>query len=483
MEYSDFKKLIDGLRMRGKETEWIEFKQNFHSKEEIGERISALSNSAYLCNMPYGYIVFGVHNETLQVVGTDLYATRKKVGNEELEAWLAQRLNPRVDFEIIDDFDYEDKGHLCIFKIPATINRPVAFSNEEYVRIGSTTRKLRDFPQKEAKIWKGAQKPLDTIKIKEKLSEDRIFTLLSYETYFDMMNLPLPSNRNGIIDRFLSEKIILQDELGFSITELGALLFAKRLSDFDMLRRKQVRVITYKGKSKIETIREQAFDMGYAVCFQNMVTYINSQLPSNEEIGQALRTKVTMYPEIAIREIVANMIVHQDFSEQGFPMVEIYSDRIDISNPGQPIISVERFIDEYNSRNSALADMLRRLGICEELGSGMDKAVTAIEMYQLPPLRFQVQETRTTVTLFAYRKYADMNKEERISACYQHACLRYVTSDKMTNQTLRDRMGIEKQNYPMVSRLIKDTIESGKIKEEKTENTNRRNKGYIPYWA
>lgn len=44
--------------------------------------------------MPYGYIVFGVHNETLQVVGTDLYATRKKVGNEELEAWLAQRLNP-----------------------------------------------------------------------------------------------------------------------------------------------------------------------------------------------------------------------------------------------------------------------------------------------------------------------------------------------------------------------------------------------------
>lgn len=260
-------------------------------------------------------------------------------------------------------------------------------------------------------------------------------------------------------------------------------MFAKRLSDFDMLRRKQVRVLTYKGKSKIETVRELAFDMGYAVCFQNMVAYINSQLPSNEEIGQALRTKVTMYPEIAIREIVANMIVHQDFSEQGFPMVEIYSDRIDISNPGQPIISVERFIDEYSSRNPALADMLRRLGICEELGSGMDKAVTAIEMYQLPPLRFQVQETRTTVTLLAYRKYADMNKEERILACYQHACLRYVTSDKMTNQTLRDRMGIEKQNYPMVSRLIKDTIESGKIKEEKTENTNRRNKGYIPYWA
>ena len=124
-----------------------------------------------------------------------------------------------------------------------------------------------------------------------------------------------------------------------------------------------------------------------------------------------------------------------------------------------------------------------RLGICEELGSGLDKTITAIEVFQLPPLRFQVQETRTSVTLFAYKKYADMNKEERIQACYQHACLKYVTSEKMTNQTLRDRMGIEKQNYPMASRIIKDAIDAGKIKEEKSENLNRRNRGYIPYWA
>ena len=76
-----------------------------------------------------------------------------------------------------------------------------------------------------------------------------------------------------------------------------------------------------------------------------------------------------------------------------------------------------------------------------------------------------------------------MNKEERIQACYQHACLKYVTSDKMTNQSLRERMGIDKQNYPMASRIIKDTIDAGKIKEEKAENVNRRNKGYIPYRA
>ena len=198
MEYTDFKRLIDSLLVKNKETEWIEFKENFHSKEEIGERISALSNSAFLCNMPYGYMVFGVNDDTLRVVGTDFYATRKKVGNEELESWLSTRLNPRIDFEIVDDFDYEDKGHVCVFKIPAATNQPVSFLHEEYVRVGSTTRKLRDFPQKEAKIWKGGQKALEKIVVKEKLTATQVLSLLSAETYFDMMKLPLPSDTMGM---------------------------------------------------------------------------------------------------------------------------------------------------------------------------------------------------------------------------------------------------------------------------------------------
>ncbi len=155
MEYPDFKKLIDALVARPKETEWIEFKHNFHSKEEIGERISAIANSAYLCNMPFGYIVYGVDDNTHDIIGTNLYGKQKMVGNEELESWLSTRLNPRIDFEVIDDFDYENCGHICVFKIPATVNRPVSFLNEMYVRVGSITRKLKDFPAKEAKIWRG----------------------------------------------------------------------------------------------------------------------------------------------------------------------------------------------------------------------------------------------------------------------------------------------------------------------------------------
>lgn len=481
MEYSEFTKLIGSLVTHDRECEWLEFKQNFHSESEIGQRISAIANSACLCEQPFGYIVFGVDDQSLHICGTDLYATRKKVGNEELESWLYTRLNPRIDFEVIDNFDTEDGKHLCVFKIPASVGRPTTFQHEAFVRIGSTTRRLRDFPEKEAKIWGNKQKDLDKIFIKSGLTSNEIVTLLSAETYFGLMNLPIPSDNEGVVNRFISERIVVRDEFGYSITLLGALLFAKRLSDFDALTRKMIRVIVYKGKSKIETEREQAFDKGYAVGFQELITWVNSQLPANEEIGSALRKDARMYPEIAIRELIANMIIHQDFAERGFPMIEIYSDRIEISNPGLPLIQPSRFIDEYQSRNDSLADIMRRMGVCEEKGSGMDKVTFSIELYQLPPFRIETSEHRTTAKIFAYRKFSEIDRSERVLACYQHACLRYVSNEKMNNQSLRSRLGIEDKNYPMASRIIKDTVSEGLIKEEAQDGSARHN--YVPFWV
>lgn len=115
---------------------------------------------------------------------------------------------------------------------------------------------------------------------------------------------------------------------------------------------------------------------------------------------------------------------------------------------------------------------MRRIGICEEKGSGMDKTIFYGELYQLPPIRIQLQETRTEATFFTYRKFADLNKSERVMACYQHACLRYVSNEKMNNQSLRGRLGIEDKNYPMASRIIKDALEAKMIKEENAEGNN-----------
>lgn len=478
----DLTKELDAIISLSKETEWVEFKRNFHSPEEIGEQISALANSACLYNKPYGYLVFGIEDGTHTVIGTDFKPKSYKKGNEELEMWLINRLHPAVDFESYE-IVYRGKP-VAFYKIPATQNIPITFLHKAYIRIGSITKPLSQYKEKEAKIWRNVnEKPIEDIAVKKGLSVSDVIGLLSTGTYFDLMDLPHPQNSQGIVDRFLSEKLVRKRGNEYEITELGALLFAKTLTDFDKLSRKAVRVIVYKGKNKVETIREQMFGKGYAVGFQETIDWIDGQLPANEEIGKALRKNVQMYPKIAIRELVANSIIHQDLSEKGFPTVEIYSDRVEISNPGTPLIQTDRFIDEYISRNEALADIMRRMGFCEEKGSGMDKAIASIELYQLPAINITKQERRTIIILYAYKSLNETDRKDKIRACYQHACLKYVSNEKMTNQTLRDRFEIEARNYPIASRIIRDTIDEGLIKAEDEENKSRKFASYVPYWA
>jgi predicted HTH transcriptional regulator len=260
-------------------------------------------------------------------------------------------------------------------------------------------------------------------------------------------------------------------------------LFAKNLPEFESVQRKSVRVIVYKGKNKVETIREQIGAKGYALGFFGLVDWVNSQLPANEEIGKVLRKESRIYPEIAIRELVANALIHQDLSVKGFSMIEIFSDRIEISNPGNPLITPDRFIDSYISRNEKLADLMRRMGFCEEKGSGLDKVIFYNELYQLPPINVIIDENRTRVTLYSYKKLNDLDKKEKVRACYQHACLKWVSNEKMSNQSLRKRFQIEDQNAAIASRIIKDTFEAGMIKEDDPENKSRKHRSYVPFWA
>jgi ATP-dependent DNA helicase RecG len=220
------------------------------------------------------------------------------------------------------------------------------------------------------------------------------------------------------------------------------------------------------------------------VGFEGLVGFINGIVPSNEIIEEALRRSVKMFPEIAIRELLANALIHQDFRETGASvMVEIFDDRIEISNPGRPFISPDRFIDEYRSRNERLADLMRRLGICEEKGSGVDKVVHSAEVFQLPAPDFRVGDHRTSAVLFAHRNFEEMDRNDRIRACYQHCCLRHVMNEKMTNQSLRERFRLPDKKTESVSRMIRDTIEAGKIQLADPSATSTRYRIYIPFWA
>jgi len=477
--------LLSRLLALPRETEWVEWKENDCRPDDIGEYLSALSNSAALHAKEAGYIVWGVRDGTREVVGTTFKPRETKIGNQELENWLATLLTPPTSFRI---HELTHGGHpVVLFEVAPASSIPVRFKETEYIRVGTYKKKLKDHADKERELWAlFARTTFEGGIARDQVAAEEVVSLLDYPAYFEVTKQSLPENRSGILARLASEKLINRHADGsYEITNLGAILFARNLPAFDRLSRKALRVIIYKGKSRVETIREQTGVKGYAVGYEGAINFINSQLPQNEQVGPALRREVRMYPEIAVRELVANAIIHQDFRMTGTgPMVEIFDDRIEITNPGEPLVDTMRFIDvPPQSRNEGLAAFMRRLNICEERGSGIDKVVFQVELYQLPAPDFTVVGNHTKAVLFGPRRLSEMDRNDRIRACYQHACLCFVSNRAMTNATLRKRFAISGENAAQASRIIRETLDAKFIKEYDPTNVSKRHSRYVPYWA
>lgn len=476
--------LVHELRKLPKETEWLEFKHNDASRQDIGEYISALANSAALYGKHSGYVIWGIDDVSHNIVGTTFEPAKTKVGNEELENWLLRLLTPKIDFRFHSVTI--DGRSVVLLEVGRAFRHPVQFQNQEFVRIGSYKKKLKEFPEKERALWRVFdQNPFEKLFAVEEVASNDVLSLLDYPAYFELLSLPLPANRDAILKALLADELIARSERGdWNISNLGAILLAKKLDEFQSLRRKAVRVIAYRAHNRVETIREQVGMKGYANGFEGLIGFINGLLPTNEVIQQALRRTVPMYPELAVRELVANALIHQDFFVSGAgPMIEIFEDRMEVSNPGVPLVEVLRFLDSPpRSRNEILASFMRRIGVCEERGSGVDKVVFQTEFYQLPAPAFEVTGESTRVVLFAPRPLARMDRVDRIRACYLHACLRYVNRDFMTNTTLRNRFGIEKKNSAMASRLIKEAVEANVIRPS-DEASSKKLMKYVPFWA
>lgn len=475
--------LLAELRKLPREAEWVEFKRNNDYAEEIGEYLSALSNAAALSGKVQAYLVWGIDDATHDVVGTRFDPSAAKVGNEELESWLLRLLSPRINFRF-HAFEVEGK-RVVMLEIGAAFRHPVQFKSIEYLRIGSYKKKLKDFPEKERELWRVFdQTPFEREVAAENISGEEVLRLLDCPAYFELLGQPLPEGREAILAALTDDGLLTQAVGGWNITNLGAILFARRLADFRTLQRKAVRVVLYKGVNRVETVREQEGGKGYASGFQGLIGFVTGLLPSNEVIGRALRRHVPMFPALAIRELIANAVIHQDFHLTGTgPMVELFADRMEVTNPGLPLVQTHRFLDSPpRSRNEVLASFMRRIGVCEERGSGVDKVVSQTEFYQLPAPLFETSKEHTRAVLFAHREFRDMDKADRVRACYLHACLRYVQRDRMTNTTLRERFGIDEKNSSMVSRVIKDTIAAGLICCH-DDTVGSRARKYLPRWA
>jgi ATP-dependent DNA helicase RecG len=485
MDKPELVKLLIELCSQTSEAEWLEFKKNNIDPEEIGEYISALSNSACLHDKVAAYLIFGVENKTHEIIGTTFQPTQFKVGNEDFESWLARLLNPRADFKIFK-FNVDEKN-VVMFVIDPAHNRPIAFKNTAFIRVGSYKKRLLDYPDKERKIWRKFHQPsFEDDMAKSECSGEDVLQLLNYQKYFELFDISLPLNKAAILEKFIEEGFITKIKAdNYQINNLGAILFANHLSDFKLLKRKILRVIIYRDDDRLNTLKEWQSDKGYAVGFVQSTEYIADQLPQNEVIEKAIRRQVKMYPDLAIRELVANLLIHQDFQQTGVgPVIEIFKSRIEITNPGKPLINTLRFIDHNpRSRNEQLASFFRRVDFCEERGSGIDKVISSVELFQLPAPNFIAEDDYLRVIIYGHQLLNRMGKKDKIRACYQHCCLKYVNGEPATNKSLRDRFEVSEKNYSIVSRIIAEAIDEGLIKAYNPENKSRKHASYIPFWA
>ena len=452
------------------------------NNEKLSKHLSAFAN------LPGGgFLVFGIDDVTAKAVGiskVDAVSIIKKLSN-----LCRDGVNPLV---IIDHHfeEFQDKTILIIYVNESAV-KPVYLAHktieESYIRSGSSTRKASR--QEIGGLMLNSKTPvfeeLHASKLKTGLE---IITTLDYTTIYKLLNKPIHTNFAEITTWLEEEKMIIKvDTDGFYITNFGALAAAQNLNDFDGLARKTVRLIKYEGKNKIGESKEFPRTKGYAIGFEGLIQFVKGILPGSEVIKNALRTETAMYPEIALRELIANALIHQDFSIRGSgPMIEIFSDRIEISNPGKllPSKKIDRLIrTSPESRNEILASAFRRYNICEERGSGFEKAITAIELYGLPPLKIRETENSFTVILYSPKTFTEMTVNERIESVYQHTVIKYFSSDGMTNSSLRERFKMSDKQRPQISKLIRETIDNRKIKLKDPESNSDKYAIYIPYWG
>jgi len=457
------------------ETERLEFKE---AKQQF-DSAKLLKYCVALANEGGGYIILGVTDKRpRQVVGSQAWATAEALNS--IKAKIVNELGFRVEVTELQHLN----GRVLVFETPPRpLGRALDYNGAYLMRVGEELRPMT--PDVLKQIFAEDQQDWFYLPSRSDASPDDVIALLDTQAYFELLKISYPTSREAVLERLQNQDLIQQTTQSWTITNLAAILLAKKLDAFSpALARKAPRVVIYEGISKLQTRDDKTDNRGYAVGFEGLVDFVHSAAPQNNFVEEVMREEVKMFPKQALRELIANALVHQDFLATGASvMIEMYSDRIEISNPGIPPIQVERFIDEYRSRNEQLADLMRRFGICEEKGSGIDKVVNAAEVFQLRAPDFRVGEIRTTAVLFAHQDFAGMSKPDRIRACYQHCCLLYVNNQRMSNQTLRERFRLSESKTATVSLIIGATKEAGLIKADESESVSTRYARYLPFWA
>ena len=469
--------LRDSLYPIPAELNELDWKSGLSDKSErLAQHISAFANMK-----GGGILVYGVNND-----GTCFNLTKEEV--DKVIQTLGNIAHNNLAYSIpIEHSVLEFDGHSLLFVyIPEQSDKPVHLRGKDiyssyYRSAGQTIKMSRN--QVKALIATSQGMTFEEQTAKGGLKKDDVLNILDYKALYRILDKNIPQSTDTIIERLVDYKLCKQIGDDWVITNLGAILFANKFKDFPNIVGDEVVVRKYVGTNNRQQEFEQHGACGYAIGFEELVDFIMRNT-SVEQID-VKREAIPTYPRVAIREFVANALVHQDFGIVGMPVtIEIFANRLSITNAGAPLNDINRLIDlPPQSRNEQLAQMMFTLGICERRGSGIDRAIAAVEGMCLPPVKFTKSEQHTRVFLYPQKSLKDMTKQEKILACYQHACLMYEDGERINNQSVRARFELSKNDSSIASRIISDTLEAGLIKPADIETASKKYMTYIPFYG
>ena len=472
------KRSLEPIPQELNEIDWKVMLSN--KKDRLKKHLSAFSN------LPGGgFLIFGV-DDNGQTIGIDEDESRY------IAAYLANiartSLEPQINVKFLT-FSYQTKSLLGVY-IEECFEKPVHLKNKgierSYIRAGGQSRLMSKEEIRQSVVSSRTLRfgEIQAMLVPE-ISEN-------WDKSFDFSEIMKRLRPSGFStdeefkDFLFSLKLVQKTNDFYYPTNLAVLCAASDFENLHSYENLSIRMIEYKGGTKLAARRDKSFRAGYSLSLDQIISTLMDWLPYCEKINRATVIHEPLIPEIALREIIVNAIIHRDYTiTNGDILIELFADRVEVTNPGGllPEISIDRLIDHPSrTRNEVLSDFMRKLNFAEERGSGIDKAIISFEMHGLPPIKFYDGHKFFKVTMFSGKKFDNLTNDEVINAIFQHACLNEVIQRKTTGRSIRERFKLNRNESPKIYKLIEEAIKIGKVRLANPD-ASKRDQYYLPYWA
>lgn len=446
------KKYLSEL-IKNNECEWIEYKENWFDKEELGEYISAMSNAAAYHGQEYAYFIWGIKDGTKDIVGTN-FEYDIDINNEPLKHYLARLLKPSILFKF-EKFDFDGKRVVCL-SIPAAKRIMTEYDRERYIRIGSSKELLKRYPELEIDLAVILKNGLPTIINTTSRKQDLNFTQLkSYyvakgayinqNSFEENLSLFVPGTK-----KYNELAFILSDEN--DITCRVSVFSGFKKSD------EQFSLDDFGKKCVLITIDQ---------IIMHLESFNITKLNENGRIVE--RNDISLFDSNCLREALLNAFIHNDWVDLNAPMISVFEDRIEILSYGglpakQTITGF--FAGKSKPRCIELAEIFLQLKISERSGRGVNKIY---DKYGKDVFEINDDFVKVTIPFAFNRSYGSFSNEYKSeeSMMKKSDKVKSIILNNMKDDpsiTTNELMRILNLGKTSVQKYIKDLVENNLIK-------------------